>query len=45
MKNGIGRDFEGWMGVGLTEQENEGRLVRRNKLSLDNGNKHNLLMG
>lgn len=45
MKNGIGRDFEGWMGVGFMEQENESRLVRRNKLSMDNGNEHNLLMG
>lgn len=24
MKNGAGRDFEGWVGVGSVEQENEG---------------------
>lgn len=29
MKNGIGRDFEGWVGIGSVEQENGGRGQER----------------
>lgn len=45
MKNGIGRDFEGWIGFGSMDQEKEGRLGRRDNLSMDRGNEHDLLMG
>lgn len=36
MKNGIGRNFEGWIGFGSMEQEKEDRLCRRNNLSVNN---------
>lgn len=45
MENGMRRDFEGWIGFGSMEQEKEGRLGRRNNLSMNSGNEHNLCMG
>lgn len=38
MKNGMGRDFEGWIGLGSMDQEKEDRLGRRKDLSMNNGN-------
>lgn len=38
MKNGMRRDFEGWIGFESLEKGKEGRLGRRNNLSMNNGN-------
>lgn len=38
MKNGIGRNFEGWIGFGSMQQGKEGRLGRRDNLSINSGN-------
>lgn len=38
MTNGMGRAFEGWIGLGSVDQEKEDRLGRRRDLSMNNGN-------